>query len=199
MVGRTLDLTNLLSEDTLGVKIAQNFIQWDMFRQEKLKQWKELAQYVYATDTRKTSNSTLPWKNTTTLPKLCQIRDNLYANYMASLFPRRKWLIWEGGDEESLDKKQAIVDYMSYVIDQDQFKKEVAKLVLDYIDNGNCFGTIEWRDETQTLPDGKTKVGYVGPSVKRISPPDLVMNPTGSDFVTTPKIIRSLVTKGEVK
>ena len=199
MVGRTLDLKNLLSEDTLGVRIAQNYLQWDIFRQEKLKQWKELSQYVYATDTRKTTNSTLPWKNTTTLPKLCQIRDNLYANYMASLFPRRKWLIWEGGDEQALDKRQAIVDYMSYVIDQDQFKKEVAKLVLDYIDNGNCFGTVEWRDETQTLADGKTKVGYVGPSIKRISPLDMVMNPTGSDFVTTPKIIRSLVTKGEVK
>ena len=111
MVGRVLDLTNLLSEDTLGVKIAQHYIQWDIYRQEKLKQWQELSQYVYATDTRKTTNSTLPWKNTTTLPKLCQIRDNLYANYMASLFPRRKWLVWEGGDESSLEKKEAIVNY----------------------------------------------------------------------------------------
>ena len=199
MVGRVLDLTNLLSEDTLGVKIAQHYIQWDIYRQEKLKQWQELSQYVYATDTRKTTNSTLPWKNTTTLPKLCQIRDNLYANYMASLFPRRKWLVWEGGDESSLEKKEAIVNYMTYLISQDQFKKEVAKLVLDYIDNGNCFGTVEWRDDTQLLADGRTKVGFIGPSVKRISPLDLVMNPTGSDFVNTPKVIRSLVTKGEVK
>lgn len=199
MVGRVLDLTKLISEDSLGVKIAQNYIQWDILRQEKLKSWKELSQYIYATDTRKTTNSTLPWKNTTTVPKLCQIRDNLYANYMASLFPKRKWLVWEGGNEESLAKKEAIINYMSWVIDQDQFKKEVSKLVLDYIDMGNCFVTTEWKDETQLLADGKTKVGFVGPVPRRISALDLVMNPTGSDFTQAPKIIRSLVTKGEVK
>lgn len=199
MVGRVLDLTKVISEDTLGVKISQYYIQWDIYRQEKLRQWEELSQYIYATDTRKTTNSTLPWKNTTTVPKLCQIRDNLYANYMASLFPKRKWLVWEGGNEASLDKKEAIINYMSWVIDQDQFKKEIAKLVLDYIDMGNCFVTAEWKDETQLLEDGKTKVGYVGPVPRRISALDTVMNPTGSDYTQTPKIIRSLVTKGEVK
>lgn len=199
MVGRVLDLTKLISEDTLGVKIAQYFIQWEVYRAEKLKSWKELSQYIYATDTRKTTNSTLPWKNTTTVPKLCQIRDNLYANYMASLFPKRKWLVWEGGNKQSLDKREAIINYMSWVIDQDQFKKEVAKLVLDYIDMGNCFVTVEWKDETQLLDDGKTKVGFVGPVPRRISALDTVMNPTGSDYTQAPKIIRSLVTKGEVK
>lgn len=174
---------------------------WEIFRQEKIRQWEELRRYVYATDTRTTTNATLPWKNTTTIPKLCQIRDNLFSNYMASLFPKRKWLIWQSGDEDSSrrDKREAITDYMKYVIDQDQFKREIAKCVLDYIDYGNTFATVEWRDETQTLEDGKTKVGYIGPSIRRISPLDIIFNPTGSDFITAPKIVRSLLTKGEVK
>ena len=64
-------------------------------------------------------------------------------------------------------KAEAIKDYMSYVIDYDGFKKEIAKLVLDYIDYGNCFATVEWKDETQVIKD-KTKVGYIGPVIRRI-------------------------------
>ena len=87
MVGRVLDLDKLLVPDQMGTRIAQYHISWETLRQEKVKQWEELRRYIYATDTRQTSNATLPWKNTTTVPKLCQIRDNLNANYMASIFP----------------------------------------------------------------------------------------------------------------
>lgn len=200
MTGRVLDLDRLLVPDHLGTSISKFYINWETFRQEKIKQWEELRRYIYATDTRQTSNATLPWKNTTTVPKLCQIRDNLNANYMASIFPKRRWLVWEGGDEDSQAKAEAIKDYMSYVVEYDGFKKEIGKLVLDYIDYGNCFATVEWRDETQLLAStNMTKVGYVGPVIRRISPLDIVMNPTGSDFTNTPKIIRSLITKGECK
>ena len=200
MVGRVFDIDSAVTEDQLATRISQQYIQWEIYRQEKIKQWEELRRYVYATDTRTTTNATLPWKNTTTIPKLCQIRDNLFSNYMASLFPKRKWLVWqaESKEDSKRQKREAITDYMKYVIDQDGFKKEMAKLILDYIDYGNCFATVEWKDETQVLPD-KTQVGYVGPGIKRISPLDLVMNPTGSDFVNTPKIIRTILTKGEVK
>lgn len=200
MTGRVLDLDRLLVPDHLGTSISKFYINWETFRQEKIKQWEELRRYIYATDTRQTSNATLPWKNTTTVPKLCQIRDNLNANYMASIFPKRRWLVWEGGDKDSQAKAEAIKDYMSYVVEYDGFKKEIGKLVLDYIDYGNCFATVEWRDETQLLAStNMTKVGYVGPVIRRISPLDIVMNPTGSDFTNTPKIIRSLITKGECK
>ncbi len=201
MVGRVFDIDAAVTEDQLAFRISQQYMSWEIFRQEKIRQWEELRRYVYATDTRTTTNATLPWKNTTTIPKLCQIRDNLFSNYMASLFPKRKWLVWQSGDEDSSrrEKREAITDYMKYVIDQDQFKREVAKCVLDYIDYGNTFATVEWRDETQVLEDGKTKVGYIGPSIRRISPLDIIFNPTGSDFITAPKIVRTLLTKGEVK
>lgn len=201
MVGRVFDIDAAVTEDQLAFRISQQYMSWEIFRQEKIRQWEELRRYVYATDTRTTTNATLPWKNTTTIPKLCQIRDNLFSNYMASLFPKRKWLVWQSEDEDSSkrEKREAITDYMKYVIDQDQFKREMAKCILDYIDYGNTFATVEWRDETQVLEDGKTKVGYIGPSIRRISPLDIIFNPTGQDFVTTPKIVRSLLTKGEVK
>ena len=200
MVGKVFDIDKVVVPDQLGTTIAQMYMQWELLRQEKIKSWEELRRYVYATDTRMTSNSTLPWKNTTTIPKLCQIRDNLFANYMASIFPKRKWLIWEGSEETDQEKIEAIRNYAAYWINHDSFKKNIAKLIYDYIDYGNCFATIEWADETQVLTNPpETKVGYVGPIIKRISPLDIVMNPTGTDFVNTPKIIRSLITKGECK
>jgi len=200
MAGRTLDLKSVITEDQLGTQIAMKFMEWDQFRNLKIAEWEEVRQYVYATDTTKTTNSQLPWKNKTTVPKLCQIRDNLYANYMASIFPKRKWLIWEGADKDSetRSKREAITNYMNWVISQDRYKYEIGKLVMDYIDYGNCFAMVDWEDQTVVLKD-KTQVGYIGPVVKRISPLDIVFNPTANTFENTPKIIRSLVSMGEVK
>lgn len=198
MAGNTLDLRDLIVEDQLGVSIARKWVEWNMFRQEKMESWEEVRRYVYATDTTTTANSSLPWKNKTTLPKLCQIRDNLYANYRATLFPKRKWLRWEASDEASMDKKDSITQYMSWAIDQEQFKSEMDKLILDYIDYGNTFITVEWMDERADQKD-KEQVGYVGPIIKRISPLDIVFNPTASSFSQAPKIVRSVISVGEVK
>lgn len=201
MAGKTLDLDTVLNPDTIGCEIANNWVKWDMLRAERIAAWKEIQQYIFATDTRKTSNSSLPWKNTTTIPKLCQIRDNLYANYSSAIFPKRKWLKWEGSNTESNQKKkrEAIENYIAYTVNQDSFKKEIDKLILDYIDYGNAFGTVEWIDKTQMMEDGSTKVGYVGPVPRRISPLDIVFNPTAPSFEESPKIVRSIVGIGEVK
>lgn len=177
---------------------------WDMRRQDWLAEKKEIQKYIFATDTTKTSNSKLPWSNKTTIPKLCQIRDNLNANYMAALFPKRKWLVWEGdtGYDADDEKRKAIENYMAWVIDRNEFYDEVQKLVLDYIDYGNCFATVEWHDNSQLLdnPSGpREQVGYKGPALRRINPLDIVVNPTAPSFASSPKIVRSLVSIGEVK
>lgn len=201
MTGKVLQLDSILQEDNLGTAIARFWVQWQALRQIWLTEKEEVRKYVFATDTTKTSNAKLPWKNKTTVPKLCQIRDNLYSNYSASLFPQRKWLVWEANnhDSNSKVKRDAIENYMAWVIDQSSFKAEMDKLILDYIDYGNCFVMPEWVDERVLIPGDKTQVGYVGPTIRRISPLDIVFNPTAESFEHTPKIIRSLVSVGEVK
>lgn len=197
---RVLQLNDILFPDNLGCEIANKFQEWDNFRANKKEEWRELYKYIYATDTRTTSNSSLPWKNTTTTPKLTQIRDNLYANYMASMFPKRKWLTWEGANqqEQTKEKTEAIKAYMGYVIEYQGFKDTVSRLVLDYIDNGNVFATVDWLDERIETENG-IKTGYVGPVVRRISPYDIVFDPTAPDFFRAPKIVRSLISLGELK
>ena len=211
-MSNVLTIEEYLIPDQLAHRISNYYIDWESRRQVWVKEKEEIMRYVYATDTTKTSNSKLPWSNKTTLPKLCQIRDNLSANYMMSMFPKRKWVIWEGAtpasasNMEDVQKKKSIESYMTWVNDRNEFFDEMAKLVLDYIDYGNCFSTVEWVDKRNTVDvqtsEGlvnKEQVGYVGPMIRRISPLDIVFNPTASDFASTPKIIRSLVSLGEIK
>ncbi len=169
--------------------------------QPKRHAWSELRKYLFATDTTQTTNSQLPWKNKTTIPKITQIRDNLMANLMITCFPKRRWVNWiaDRKDDASREKREAILNYMTWVISQPMFKYEVQKCISDYIDYGNCFATVEWIDQRQESDDGSTKVGYVGPALRRISPLDIVFNPIAPTFEEAPKIVRSFMTLGELK
>lgn len=199
--GKVLDLNNIIDKDSLGCAIADMYLRWDTARQPQVTEWAELRKYLYATDTRHTQNSALPWKNTTTIPKLAQIADNLFANYMASMFPNPRWLVWEGAnaEEQTAEKAAAIKAYMAHVISQPSFKATIERAVLDYIHMGNVFLMPEWQDQRVESADGKLQLGYVGPVAKRLSPLDLVMNPTAEDVKSSPKIVRSIVSLGEVK
>jgi hypothetical protein len=200
MVGKTLDLNDYMVPDQLGWAVSNQFVEWQNLRENRIRDWKELRQYIYATDTTYTTNSKLPWKNKTTIPKITHIRDNLLANYMFRLFPKRKYLDWlaDTQDANSLEKREAILAYMMWAISQPAFKETFMLLLLDYIDYGNCFATVEWTDQRVETDTG-LQTGYVGPSIRRISPIDIVFNPTAPSFVESPKIVRSLITMGELK
>jgi hypothetical protein len=200
MTGKVMELRDVLSPDMLATRITERYIQWETLRNVKKVEWEEIRRYVYATDTSQTTNAKNPWKNRTVVPKLCQIRDNLYANYVATMFPKRKWLMWEANNKDSnqVARRDAIINYMAWCIDQPEFKHEMDKIILDYLDFGNCFGTVEWVDRRVNLKD-KTQAGYVGPMVRRISPQDIVFNPTAENFISSPKVVRSIVSLGEIR
>jgi hypothetical protein len=200
-MSKVFDVDKLIDPDKLGCEIAEQYLEWETKRQVWVNEKEEIQRYIYATDTTKTSNAKLPWSNKTTVPKLCQIRDNLYANYMASMFPKRKWLVWEADDVESnrSDKVKNIEAYMAWVIDRPEFYNEISKCVLDYIDYGNPVATVDWIDERSVDKDGTQKSGYVGPVPVRINPIDVLCNPTAPNFKSSPKIVRSIISLGEVK
>ena len=202
MVGKTLDIEKIINPDSLATEISDKWRLWNQQRRTKMEEWKELRNYLFATDTRTTSNSDLPWKNSTTVPKLTQIRDNLHANYMATLFPQNKWMKWlaENQDSNTRVKRDIIQAYMENKIEQSNFIVTMSKLVLDYIDYGNCFATVEHETNyTEIEETGEVIPGYSGPKLVRISPFDIAFNPIAADFTSTPKIIRSVLTLGEVK
>jgi hypothetical protein len=202
MAGRTIDIDEVFGTPERLAEIISNFYdEWNAARRTWISEKKELRNYIFATDTTSTANKLLPWKNSTTTPKLTQIRDNLHANYMATLFPNDDWLSWEGAEEEDETdvKKEAILNYMKNKIQHGGFETQVSKLVYDFIDNGNVFADTEFVDTTtENSATGEVYPGYVGPLVNRISPHDIVFNPLVSSFERSPKIIRKIMTLGDV-
>lgn len=193
-------MSNVISPDDKATRITEKWTQYETLRQVWKVNVEEIRRYVFATDTSYTSNVENPWKNRTTIPKMCQLHDNLLSNYLATMFPKRKWLQWiaNNADSNSVNKRNAIINYISWCIEQPEFKTEIVKIIEDYIQFGNCFATVEWLDRRLETPD-KLQAGYVGPMVRRINPLDIVMNPTAENFVSSPKIIRSIISLGELR
>jgi len=202
MAGEVAEIEQAIGQENLAKVLAGLYNQWWLQRNDKEEEWRELRNYIFATDTTTTSNSTLPWKNKTTLPKLTQIRDNLHANYMDALFPNDNWMKWEGASREdsTINKRKAIEAYMKTKLKESQFREEVSLLLYDYIDYGNAFGSVTYVNEQHIDPVTKEMITtYNGPKLKRISPFDIVFNPVASSFAKSPKFTRYVKSVGELQ
>lgn len=195
-MANALELRDVIGDpDDLAAQIANKYQEWQGFRANWLDTIKEIREYVFATDTMSTTNASLPWKNKVHIPKLCQIRDNLHANYMAALFPNEYSVRWEGDDEsaEEKEKRRTIEQYMQNKMRQSKFRARVSELLYDYIDFGNCFAMPEFLAEYKTDPvSGQDLPLFIGPTISRVSPLDIVFDPTAATFEQSPKIIRRL-------
>lgn len=201
MSNKVAEIKQATGQDAEAAWVSQ---MWDTFndqREKKLKEWAELDAYIFATDTSTTTNKTLPWKNSTTIPKLCQIRDNLFANYISALFPNDNWVKWEAysRDDSLKSKRNAIEGYMQNKVRESKFRTEIEKCVYDYIDKGNAFVTSHFETRYKETFDGSVIPDYVGPRAGRISPLDIVFNPLATSFDDSPKVVRSVKTLGELK
>ena len=195
------ELVSLMERDSAAAWVTHLWTKYNNQRREWVEEKKELRDYVFATDTTKTSNSTLPWKNSTTLPKLCQIRDNLHSNYLTALFPNEDWLQWEAYSEDSAkqDKALTIEGYMGNKCRRSGYRAEVSKMLYDYIDFGNSFCTVSFDTKFKVNAANERVIDYIGPKCHRISPLDIVFNPLADSFEDSFKIVRSVKTLGELK
>ena len=119
---------------------------------------------------------------------------------MSSLFPNDDWVRWEGysKDDDDQEKRSAIQAYMSNKIRLSEYIETSSQLLLDYIDSGIAIADVVWVDEKKTAESGEIIQGYVGPRLVRISPFDIVFDPTAINFASSPKITRSITTVGDI-
>lgn len=202
MAGKVAEIQTLVNPTALAAQLVQLYDRWKRQRTEVEAEWLELRNYLFATDTTTTTNASLPWKNSTTIPKLTQIRDNLHANYMDALFPNDSWFKWEGYSADAVvkEKRNTIESYMKNKVRESGFKETISKCVLDYIDYGVAIADVEWVVESHKDPvTGEDVVTYVGPKAVRVSPTDIVFNPVAVDFKVSPKFTRVVKTLGELK
>lgn len=201
MARKALNVRDTFNSDSLAKYVAMEWIKYHTQMYGKIEEWKEVRNYIFATDTTTTSNGSLPWKNKTTIPKLCQIRDNLHSNYISALFPNDDWLRWEAYtlNDATKAKRSAIESYMANKTRESHFRTEMSKLLYDYIDYGNAFATVDFEASFREDALGNKVTNYVGPKVRRISPLDLVFNPLAESFQDSFKIVRSLRSIGELE
>lgn len=194
------EVCDIAGKQDLADQITRMWSSANDDRRAWLDQKLELRNYIFATDTTTTSNQSLPWKNKTTVPKLCQIRDNLHANYMSALFPTDPWLKWEGHSQDAVvkQKREAIEAYMQNKVRMSNLATTVSQLLYDYIDYGNVFYDTVYVNEVTTSEDGEVKQGYQGPQLVRISPLDIVFDPKASSFANSWKITRAVKTIAEI-
>lgn len=201
MSTKVAQIRGLLAQDDPSKWVSQLWDKFNMQRQGKINEWQELRNYIFATDTRSTSNAALPWKNSTVTPKLCQIRDNLHSNYISSLFPNDNWLSWQAytKDDAKHETAKVIEGYMENKCRESHFRTVMSKLTYDYIDYGNAFATQYFEAVYKLMPDGTKVPQYIGPRAERISPMDLVFDPMAESFDKSFKVRRFLYTIGELQ
>lgn len=202
MTGTVYQPESLVAPETKAELIASLWNSWNTQRDGWKQEKREQRNFVFATDTSQTSVGGLPWKNSTTLPKLTQIRDNLHANYLSALFPNDNWLKWEAysADAAVAEKREAITAYMSNKTREGNLQGVASQLLYDFIDYGNAFATVDFvREVKEDRDTGEEIPQYIGPRAKRIHPFDIVFNPLADSFEKSPKIVRKLMNLGELK
>lgn len=211
MAANSLDM-QFFSRDDMAIQISNMWDEWYDYRKPAMARWEEVNQYRFATSTKETTNASVGgfspdqsarqgWSHSTHLPKLCNIADNLSANYMMAMFSRPDWVMFEGHDEKSQsEKKRKVAEaYITTKCKLNNFRNEIQKCIDDWIGTGNCFGIVTYEAEKYVDPDtGMEEVGYQGPKLERISPYDIVFNPLSTSFARSPKIISRLKSMGEL-
>lgn len=201
MAANSLDVMDLVDPDDLALTISRKWEDWTRDRSQWESRVKELRDYIYATDTKTTTNNKLPFHNTTITPKLMQIKMNLHSNYMSNLFPNDiDWINWEAHDRDSAeeDKRSVIESYARTKSRQQNLVNTFGTLLDDWIIYGNCFSKLEFVNESVVDKDGNERKGYIGPKLIRVSPFDVAFNLAATDFRKAPKIHRMIKSIGDI-
>lgn len=198
---KTVDVLDLVNPENLATNIADKMVSWSNSRVNWENECRETMQYLYATSTSNIMSIPRCYDNTTHIPKLTQIRDLLLTYYHDAIFSLPDFVEWEGYSAETLVDpiKTALRSYVRQMLNDSNFKDTIDALLEDYVDFGNAFAMPVYVSEKYQKPDGTFEVIYEGSKLQRINPMDIYFDPTVVDFAKAPKIIRSVLTIGELK
>lgn len=197
---KTITFDSWMNPDQKGTSIAYKWTEWQNLKSIAMEKWKEIEGYIYATDTR-TLEGGQNFDHTTHIPILHEVREDLISIMYSTILPHEDFMGWQPFDKEAStrDKRDKATAYLKNRHALNNFRKTINKCVRDYIDYGNAFCQVVPVNLTRTLSNGDVVPGYIGPMPKRISPYDIVFDPTADSFENTPKIVRTLLTVGQFK
>lgn len=191
----TLDYND---KNALADGIVSNWSTWNSSRTQAMELWAEIDSYLHATDTSLLEGGS-NFDHKTHLPILSELHEDLIAIVYSTLFPHDDWLSWKGFEINAITKqiRQKVLSYIKQCHSMNGFSVQMRKVVDDLIRYGNCFTQTYYKNESMEGEQGMVS-GYAGPAIKRISPYDIAFNPVAKEFSKTPKIIRELITVGDL-
>jgi len=171
--------------------IAQKWYEWKSNRSSVEKMWKEIEAYKYATDTTSLPNNIAGFDHTTHIPLTMELSQDLHALIKGIVTPHKDWFIFDPDTREAakIENKVALEAYIKNRHKLNGANRAISLLIHDLIDKGNCFVMVVF--------EAADKIGYSGPKLVRLSPWDIVFNPTSPTFDQAPKIIREELSIGE--
>lgn len=184
----------------LARNVSDIWASWNSMRQTWRDRTQETLQFVYATSTKETTNCDNPWSHTTHIPKLTQIHDNLGANYADALLTGDKFFKFVPATQDDADvqKARAKEAYLLSKTEGPEFKQELLRVLQDWVQTGNAFARIRYVREVVGNEIGDIVPIFEGPMLERISPYDIVMDPRVLCFKDSPKVVRTLISMGEL-
>lgn len=191
MSNKTVAVREWLSPEQKATKIAAQWTSWNTLRQGQRERWREIDAYIHATSTNDLMDQPA-WDHTTHIPVVAEIYEDLVAIMNDTVIPHEDWLGWRPYDREANNKQKRnkVLAYIRNRHELNGFNDTINELLSDYVRYGNAF--------VMTVP-AVDPLGYIGPKPKRISPYDIVFNPTASHFEKTPKIVREVMDLGQFK
>ena len=191
----TLEIKILQEPDSLATAISNKFVAWENSRDKWYRNAQETLENLYATSTQEIKNQSHEWDNSTHIPKLTQIRDMLITYYLDAMFSLPDYIDWEPYDQASsrIDIKNTLKALAKQMVHDSDFEPTIRQIVEDYVDYGNAFATaVPYRKTLQNA------IIYEGPKAIRINPMDIFFDPLATSFEQAPKIIRTVMTLGEL-
>ena len=161
----------------------------------------EVAQYVYATDTRETTNSKLPFHNSTTIPKLAQIRSNLIVSYSSQLMPNSQWIQFkaDSAKNDGKDIRASVEGYVRSKSAGSGLEGVVNQLVTDWVDTGVCAVQTRYCTRKQPAAAGAVMNSYSGPEAIRLDPRTIFWDATASSMRDATKVVKQVMSLGDLK
>jgi hypothetical protein len=191
-IGEEAQLVDQLVAIYTSMKSARN--EWES-------ECDEVMKYVFATDTRRTVQPIADFKNSTTIPKLAQVRNNIITSYDEHLFPNTDWVQWQAEDSHSVseEKVSLIKAYTKTKAEDSDLEAVMNQLVVDWTDRG-----IACCETYHVNVVGKDSMGnpvqqYSGPRCQRLDPYDVVYDVTAPTLEAATKVVRSMHTLGSLK
>lgn len=162
---------------------------------------RELMDFLDATDTTTTSNSALPFKNSTTIPKLAHLYQMMVTSYMEHLIPNRNWIDFVGNDNDAVrsEKREAVRAYVRGKAAASNLGGTLERLVEDFVTRGYAVTHNRHVSKTTTTVENRTINNYTGTVSERVSPSDFFWDVTATTLPRANKCVRTLYTMGGLK